>query len=287
MIERLKEFINQKYMEKELQKPGKHDIRDPKEKLIIYGTETSYRYMIGTSVFVEGACNRANYFKVMNVPKTNTIALKTMETFEFGHNMEAFTLGKIENAGLLKGTDVEIEDVYDNYIIRGHIDAMIEFEGKEVIIEHKSYKDSYIGLKKIQGDRYSKGSMMRYHIPQLVTYMNSKKCKGIMWYKGRLELEDNLFLCELKDGFFYINGEQEPSFHINSYYDRLEELTQYVKEEKTPPRDYGYYTKEQAHLLFGCGEISKAQYERIMNNEPTLYFKCAGCSWKDLCFNVK
>lgn len=261
------------------------------KKIKVYPTDISYYYNVNGEKIIEGSCLRKQFYSFFEVPKTDPEGLEVKEIFELGNCVEHIIKKELIAADLLKeeNTEVKVEIPFGDVVISGRIDAVLN-DG--TMIEIKSHKHHDYTKKLL-----NEGKMMEYHYPQAACYLAYKKISEpekehnlIMWYKNKNNLENNLIEVTLgDDGYLYVSGNKITKFNFSTAIDRIKEFSNYVKNEELPPRDYGYYDKndkKRISILEHLGKINYYNKQNIEQGRKVLPFECQSCGYKTICLNT-
>lgn len=103
----------------------------------------------------------------------------------------------LKETGKLK--DVEVEVTYDDPPIRGFVDAVLEWEGKEVVAEIKTAKQEVYAI------RQSSMKPSSNHLLQLLIYMKIlKAAQGVFIYENKNDQEITLIPIKVSDKYIEI-----------------------------------------------------------------------------------
>jgi hypothetical protein len=168
-----------------------------------------------------GYCMRKNIFERLKIPHVETEAdARKQRVFTSGHIFHSWIQELTKKAGVSIAQELELQD--EDLMIRGHIDDLVEVDGKLMLIDYKTQNSRAFS--------YKRPEMSYFHKMQLGTYL-------LMLRKGDYpELEEARIIKISKDDL-RMSEEQllwtpELEAEVTGYW---KTLNKYWVERKLPP----------------------------------------------------
>lgn len=174
-----------------------------------------------------GACNRALYYRLKKVPRSNTssrIDAKTMRIFDLGSMVHKYIQTLLLRAGVLKKAEVGFFNAKLRLI--GHADGLLYFsisngEGIRAILEIKTINS--FGFQKLM----KQGKPNDYHVYQASIYAKELNADTIVFLYFNKDTSDIIdFVVHKKD---FAEYQQDA-------YDKVQRINDAVDNDLIPPR---------------------------------------------------
>lgn len=247
-----------------------------------------------------GSCIRSVYLKAKKTPASNPTTNYVKMASEAGLIWEAWLIDKYKQLGIYRGDGIK---VYSEKLgLSGEIDVLhINPSTNELeITEVKQYNGSSIyAVRDLKGYGSQLPKPKDQNLLQVFDYLLI--CKDTISRINLLYIDrscssfENIiqFVIELeenKEGIYYpkityFQGEQTQSYvdvRINSknVHEKREMVRKLIEVEQLPPRDYHLkYTKDNIEIKLLAGEISKAKYNKYLENPSVNYIGDWNCKY--------
>jgi hypothetical protein len=252
----------------------------------LYPTFASVFVNYGKYKRLEGKCLRAAFYHCIGSESVNNKSIQEV----LGEYVEDMLINMFKDQGIL--SDRAVRFSIDEYNIHGKLDAIINIDSVQFGVEIKSIGGNNKWVNnQIFGSIYNKPYPKWQHLLQTIIYcyaFREKLDSGfILLYIRRDtgECKEFLVSIEIYNGEMYIavDGNIDFRFKIKDILDRYKALATYIKENKTPPKEYmKIYPKENILSYYKLGIISKKQLDNYYI-EAFGDYCCKYCEYKDLC----
>ena len=238
---------------------------------------------------VQGRCLRSAYYSCMGTSDVSEWDINNQLTAKLGDYTERMILDILKDKGILKDSQVRFE--VEKYNISGKIDAIINYNGRDVGVEIKSIGGNNKWVTNlIFGSQWGTAYPKWQNLFQTLVYCYAMKDtieEFILLYIRRDTCEIKEFVISIiPEGdqiYPVIDGVVERRFTVTNILDRYALLYDYILHEKVPPKDFvKIYPKTLLPLYNNLGLITKRQLEDY-DKAPFGDFECRFCGYKTPC----
>lgn len=252
----------------------------------------------GISV-LEGACNRAMFYRLTKVPITNPSGIYSAYINEHGKYLEEMLVAKWKEMGIWINNNVKFFTEKHGFPLSGEVDAFIRHpkcinpKPKDLyLIEVKSF---YKYFKKVEliGNKTKKGYPAYNNLFQIMLYLDYYASfgitKGKLVYTSRDEATQAEFDIKLVSvgGKTYasVDDEVDTGFCFEDIINRYKDAWRSYKANDLPPRDFKlYYDEHDVEKMYAAGQLTKTKYNDFMSGKQTGAWQCSLCYYRDHCW---
>lgn len=283
----------------------------PKQVETIWPTEASIIFHENGVRIVEGACNRATWYRLKHYKPLGETEDRMHWIWRFGKLLEDDVNLLLKQTGFLAARNVRFHDNTTSLPISGEMDAigvMQDHRGEPInfVIDVKTTGGNYQGTTKILGNTKTRPFPKVPNLLQIMIYLNvDPQLKfGKLMYLIRDNLVGNEFTIRLKDhnGLKIANikstvwnsstsivgafGQDYPQYSVEGIYARFQELSNYYLKNILPPPDYSIeYSEQRAEDLYRIDRLSDNQITEHRKGKLKGDYQCIGCKYVEYCKN--
>jgi hypothetical protein len=253
---------------------------------LMYPSEASCVDQINRET-IHGACLRALYYGIVNIPMTNTPYPSNIRKMKIGDSYANYECEQLESMGILLKKEESFEKIVSTIKIKGRVDAIINLNEEKIILEFKS-SGGYAFKSEVMGTATKPGFPKMNNILQSMLYLDAfediHKC--YLMYIDRESCMTKEFLVELNNGYPVIDGEVITYVSLEGIYMRFKELYKHLSIGTVPKRDFRpNYSVETASYEYELGKIKKYKFEQAKRDGCASDWNCEYCNYKQYCIN--